>query len=183
MPVFQIDVQKDLGGEFWANVYYVSCASLSQAESTFSTFLAFEQSFHYSQVHFNKLRASTLTENDFQFVSSAVDENGTLEATVAINPLFDAIRTDLNVAVGRPGRKYYRGCLQQTDWGELGFIDPAQRTLITTAVSDLITDLATLGDFTLVQRDGDEIITAAVAPFYTNRQLRRGSRRAVPVIE
>lgn len=182
MPVFQIDVQKDLEGEFWTNVYYVSCASLSQAETTFSTFLEFEQSIHFSDVHFNKLRASTITPLDNVFVSTAVDVNGGLGVEDVLNPLFDVVRVDLNTALGRPGRKYYRGCLMQSDWTRLGELVSGKRTSVNTAVNGLIADIAGLGDFTLVQKDGDEIVTAAVSPFYTNRQLRKGSRRSEPVI-
>lgn len=173
MAVFKIDVEKQLGSEYWSNVYYVEANGIAEA-ATFAVPIAqAERSFTSNTVLFTKARTSDLVPNTDNYITSVLNAYGQNAGQPSeLLPLFNVIRVDLVTGRGRPGRKYYRACLFEP------YVSGSPWTLsagIVDAVNNAINGL--LATVPLVQKDGDQIVTAEVYTTVSMRQLRRGSKR------
>ena len=177
MPHFQIDVEKQLGQEFWTNVYHVTAADMADAISHGSDIVEIEQTVHTSDVNFTKFRASTMTEGDFVFATVPINEPGT-NSTGPYLALFNVVRVDFGIeGFGRPCRKYLRCPIletQQTD----GLLEDAMVTFINENYADLIVGLGFVENPHAVA-----FINGSTSKIVGMRQLRRGSkRRLAPVL-
>jgi hypothetical protein len=177
MPVFKIDIEKQLGAEYWTNVYHCDVADLDAADDVALEVLDAERAIHHVTVTFTKRRVSDIVPNTDNFRTTPINLTGELNDPAALLPLFNVLRVDAVAQTGRPGRKYLRGCLTE---GAITFdtIVPAALTTFDTGYSnamDLITELC--------DEDGDPFIDWQSNPKVGMRQLRRGSkRRTQPII-
>lgn len=178
MAVWKVDIEKFYLGEYWTNVYYVEAATLDDAANIGNSIVPLEESVTLDDILFTKYRTSDLVPGTDNFVTNIINEFGDVvnDATVIL-PLFNVVRVDLSVGVGRPGRKYLRGVLNE---GHIEF-NALSSAIITFMNDNYCVPLATLGG--IVLKDGTPVTSVVVNPNVGMRQLRRGSKRkAVPVI-
>lgn len=177
MSIFKVDIEKQLGTEFWTNVYYVDAESLTAAHAIGAEIVVAERGIHSNLVTFTKYRTSDMVPGTDQFITEPLNVQGAVAANSSLLPLFNVLRVDLGVGVGRPSRKYLRGVLYE-DTVTFDTVDPAA---VAVYDADYANDLEIIEE--LVDIDGQPIINVTVNPKVGMRQLRRGSRRATtPII-
>lgn len=182
MPVFQIDVEKTLGGEFWTNVYYVQAGNLAQAVAAAQDVALMERSFHYSYVLFTKARVRTTVEGDFVYETVPINEFGQVDPLGSPHlPLFNVLRADFQVGGSRPSRKYYKLPILENNQNN-GLIDPGLSADVATKLNARLEALATAGT-PLCDPQGQILQAATTFRNVGMRQLRRGSKRKLkPII-
>lgn len=177
MPVFKVDIEKQYGTEYWTNVYYVDEESLTLAHGVAAEIVNAEQEIHLVSVNFTKYRTSDMVPDTDQYITTPLNSPGERGFAGDPLPLFNVVRVELGVGIGRPSRKYLRGVLCE---GDITFntINGATLTEIDT---DYCNALEAIEE--LVDRDGSPIVDCNAQPMVGMRQLRRGSRRSVtPVL-
>lgn len=181
MPLYQIDVEKRFGEEYWTNVYYVEAADLAEANTIAGKIGGQEANIHFGYVTFTKARIRTAAAGDeiyvtrpFNFVGTA-DPNGG-----ALLPLFNTIRVDFAAISGRPSRKFYRGCLVAANVAHHGKIVEAHAAAVEAKVDAFFEE--GLAQVPLRDVDGQELLSASVARDIAMRQLRRGTKRKLQPI-
>jgi len=176
MALFKIDVEKQMGGEYWTNRYFVDAADFAAAAMMSDEIVTAERAFHGTSVTFTKSRTSDITPGTDVYSTIILNLPGLQGDDGTFLPLFNVLRADLSVGIGRPSRKYYRGVLRETHIIQDG-VDASIRTTASGALNSLLTQI------TLVDVDSQPITLVTVSPFVGMRQLRRGSkRRAAPII-
>lgn len=178
MAVWKVDIEKLMEGEYWTNVYYVEADTLEDASLIGNEIVGIEESITLDLVTFTKFRTSDLTPNTDVYITTIVNETGDVASGGQDPlPLFNVVRFDLSVPVGRPGRKYMRGVLADSTQN-FNSLTPA---MITVLNDNYAVPLA--GLVGVVNKDGQALSTVTTFPFVGMRQLRRGSKRkATPVI-
>lgn len=181
MPLYQIDVEKQMGMEFWTNRYLVRAASLTAAAEGGSRIVAAERDMHTARAFFTQYRARTVAKNDGLFVNVPVAQSGLRAADTSYLPLFNVMRVDFQVASGRPSRKFYRFPLQEGDVND-GVIGAGLVSSISDRLSDLIAAMAD-ANTPIVDPDDQDWLNLAIYTPVGMRQLRRGSKRkAKPIL-
>lgn len=176
MAIFQVDIEKQQGAEFWTNVYHVDTSDISAASAAAADIVDIEQTFHTTDVSFTKYRVSTYPVSDGSFIIVPIGESGGKTPGTSQLPLFCVARADISVGLGRPCRKYYRLPLYESD-------TEGQSITIATRgdVDDGLAAMVALG--VLCDPDGQEWVAGSTMIPIAMRQLRRGSKRsAAPVI-
>lgn len=178
MPLWNVDVEKKLGEEYWTNRYVVEEATIQAAVPLAEQITAWERAVHATGVTFTKWRVSDRVPNTDVFITLALNQPGLWNpGAVEFLPLFNVVRVDFSTGVGRPSRKYLRCPIpegQQQD----GTLIPSMITFVNNSYA---TPLATAAWY--VDVDGEAIIQGQTWPFVGMRQLRRGSKRRLqPVI-
>lgn len=175
---WKVDIEKQLGTEFWTNVYYVNAESITAAAPIANEIVQAERAISHISVQFRKFRISDIdpeTELFFTQVLNVIGLRGT--ATNYPIPLFNVVRADLSTATGRPSRKYLRGVLCETDILGNG-IEVTTLGEISVAYGDALEAIEELVDV-----DDQPFTAVTINPFVAMRQLRRGSRRrTIPVL-
>lgn len=176
MALWQIDVEKVLGTEYWTNVYHVDATSQADAATQGLAIALYEQDLHNVDINLTKYRVSPFP--------------GPSEGTIyPLNlpgqgpdgdrlPLFNVLRVDFAVTTGRPSRKYYRIGITEGEQVD-GRLTDAAREGYEAVVLAFVND----PDIHYVDVDGQPIVQGTVYPLVGMRQLRRGTRRrTTPVI-
>lgn len=172
MPIFKVDIEKLLLGEYWTNRYLCDAVSLIEARNITGALLAMEREFHNVAVQFTKFVVSDNVEGTDQFISVPVNLSGLRETAGELLPLFNAVRTYLVGGPGRQAYKQYRGVLSESDITFNTVVNAVSQD-ITNAINSFI---AANPGF-LVDPQGNAITTASVLNRVTSRQLRRGTKR------
>lgn len=174
MAIFQADIEKRLGSEFWSNRYIINAPDLANAVTfTNVSLVGLERSIHDASVTFTRFRVSSTAVNDGVYSITTLGTTGQRNAG-SLLPLFNTLRLDLNAATGRPSRKFYRGVLSEAD---------IQGDLIITEFGATATTFETLLDEMntnrVVDPQGQTLTAVIVHPFVQMRQLRRSRRRRI----
>lgn len=177
MALYQVDIEKQLGSEYWTNRYFVNSPTLAEADLAGMQIQNRERLFHRTAVTFTKRRVSDTVPNTSNFIVTPVFQPGELAKNGAFLPLFNVLRVDFSVVgSGRPSRKYYRMPLCAGDITSDFNIDSG----ITSAVqAHLVSLIATMDlDYSpIVDPDLQPWVAPAVYLAVAMRQLRRGTRR------
>lgn len=177
MPLFSVDIQKRLGTYYWTNRYVIQADDLTLATNVVPGLVDTEKMIHATTIFFDKARVSDFVAGNDNFIIVPLSGNGEYAVVGDAYPMFNVVRVDLRVAIGRPSRKYYR-----TGFGE-GEADGdhwsnSYYPVLTAAMVQLTTTIAGLVDV-----DGQLIVGYAVPNLIGMRQQRRGSKRKLaPVI-
>lgn len=177
MPVFKVDVQVDLGDQFITNVYHVLADSLSTAGGQGLKILDYQKTILPAGFAFNAVRISTPAEGDNSFYTIPVAVQGTRVASSDPMPMFCRFRVDFQIGFRRPLRKFLLVPLEGDQ--NSGQFSQAARDYVT---NNYIVPILADPIIQLVAADGSPVISAAVNPAVGMRQLRRGSKRKIPVI-
>lgn len=176
MALYKIDIEKSMEGEFWTNRYLVNESDLSGAALHVATLVQAEQVFHGTAVLFTKARVSDMQPDSDTYTTLPLNLSGGQADEGVFIPLFNVVRVDLGVLVGRPSRKFYRGVLRESHISFNTVYAPLAVLIQTTLMSMIQSVPVCDPDLQLIQ-------SVAVSPNVGMRQLRRGSRRrATPVI-
>lgn len=177
MPLFSVDIEKELAGEFWTNRYVVLATDLAQAVIEGGSIYGMERVIHQAHVLFTRYRTSDFDPGTDNYQITVLNEFG-LRTTDDSLPLFCVIRIDFTaVGGGRPSRKYLRGPVKKTD----AISGTLTSGAITFFETNYATPLANLNAY--VDVDAQPISSGQVSPRVGMRQLRRGSRRVTtPVL-
>lgn len=176
MPLYQVDVEKQVGGEYWSNRYLFNVASLTEAAGKMTAIVDAEAPLYHPDVRITKARASDfnpLTDNYsvVQYARAGGRSAGSLA------PLFNVVRIDFNTGSGRPSRKYLRGVLFTGNLAPNFQVDPN----LSPALSAYGTAILGLVGFCDPQMQA--FTNAQVHPYVAMRQLRRGTKRKLkPII-
>lgn len=174
MPLFQVDIEKKLGSEFWSNRYIVEAPNIGEAGNFGLQIVAVERTIHSTLVAFTKLRTSSTAVGDGIYNITPLSGSGNRSVVgTQLLPLFNTLRVDIRAATGRPSRKYYRGVLTEND---------INGDAVTESFSTLADDLDQLAGATppaprIVDPDGEVLSSPLVMPNVQMRQLRRSRRR------
>lgn len=174
MALWEVTINKELGDEEWTNVYWCEAANIDAAADFGFAVYERERAASYSQVYFKSYRVSDGIPNTDVFRIVPLGNNGAVAPTADLLPLFNTVRVDFGAAQGRPSRKYLRGVLTE---GDIQYITVQINALA--RIQDYAS--AMRDDDRYVDVDGQPILTGAPAPLVQMRQLRRGSKRRIPV--
>jgi len=179
LPISQIDIEKRLGLEYWTNRYLCSFqVGTVEAESLATLLMDAERKLYFPDVSINKIRIASAAPDDNVFQSWSPGTTGSRgQLATARLPLFCVLRVDFGAGLGRPSRKYIRGCLTEIDvigdvldWNASGALFSAYGQAVSDAVG-------------VVDPQGDDLNGFSVYRSVGMRQLRRGSRRrSTPVL-
>lgn len=181
MPL-KVEIFKSYQGERWENVYLVRGPGDPPSETPFPD-VAFvianaEREIHLPSVTFEYARVSTVAEGDNSFVTVPIGFNGLRPGSDAGTPLplWNTLRVDLLVEIGRPSRKFFRGVLGEAD---IDYMSVAEgiRTNAQVMMNAMITELTATANVTLVDPQGQEIYASQPYNRVQMRQLTRGRRR------
>jgi hypothetical protein len=177
MPTLRITIEKfcaPLNGEYWTNIYHVNAADVAAAVPLMDAIVAAEASVLYASCIITKGRVDDMVENTDVYFTKVYNTPGGVSTTNAgeFMPLFNVVRVDFgSTAGGRPSRKYYRGCLGETDTGGV--------TLTSGLLSRFATFVVTMIGTGYCDSSGADINSGATWPQPAMRQLRRGSKKKV----
>lgn len=178
MGLYRLDLQKTANNQsFWTNSYVVQTGSLTEAAALIDTYANRESGIHHAGIVIDKGRVSDMVPGTDQFIVKPLNVNGARTGGTSFLPLWDCVRVDFGVAIGRPSRKYLRIYLTEEDVDNSVLAAGLVSTIHTLYVNPMV------GDDTYVDVDGQAIVAGTVYPNVQMRQLRRGSKRkARPVI-
>lgn len=170
MAVYQLDVEKEINGEYWTNTYFVNALEgFTEAIGIAGVVTDAERTFHGTLVRFTKYRLSIPGEADDRFYTEPINAQGLLGLSEYL-PLFNTVRVDFPAGFGRPYRKFYRGCIDEATTNG-GQINIASATAV--ALLSALGDIAGL----IARKNGDFLGQGTIYPRIQMRQLRRGTRR------
>jgi hypothetical protein len=179
MPLFSLDIEKELLGEYWTNRYIISAADLAAATTYAAFYYDRERLVHSSNVLFTKYRVSDMNPLTDVYQIVQPNANGSRAFTTQeYMPLFCVVRVDFTaVGGGRPSRKYLRLPIYETDQMN-GVLNTTYVSFIETNYSNQL-----VLDTSFVDVDGQDLNSGQVWPKVGMRQLRRGSKRKLqPII-
>lgn len=175
MARFKLEIFKRLGGETWANRYWLETLSFTTAAELVEDVVIAEANFHSDQVSFYAARVSSQVEGDglFQNFPLAINGNVPATTTAGLLPLWNVVKVYLSKDLSRPDYKLYRGVIGEANT-EGGQVAVATRNLITTQLTAIA-----LGDPKIIWPfDGVGFTAVTVDPLVRERQLHRRRRRA-----
>lgn len=172
MPLFSLDIQKSLRGEFWTNRYILNADTLLAATPDAVLIVEAERAITIADVQFVSYRISDQIKGTDQYIVVPIGTFGLRVTSTQALPLFDVLRVDFGVGLGRPSRKYLRGVLSEQDQTNYGELDLAAVTYFTNNYATPVKDVAGYVDV-----DGQDITSGRVYGQVGMRQLRRGSKR------
>lgn len=178
MPLWSLDIEKSIPGEFWTNRYILDAASLVNAVAVGNQIVSIERAIHRPGVTFTRFRVSDMDPNTdvYSIVALALPGLAPADASGTL-PLFNVVRVDFNTGSGRPSRKYLRLPLVESQ--------NQDGTLVAAAADFIHTNytIPMLGVNEYVDVDGEPFVSGATHQYVAMRQLRRGSRRrATPIL-
>lgn len=176
MPLFKIDIQKFCLGEYWTNRWLVVAEDLADAQDVANDLVTQERFIHSGIIRFDRVRVSDAVQDTDVYVTIPLNVYGNYPLTGENLPLFNVLRADFNVAVGRPCRKYWRIGLSEN------YVAGSQiAASVIGDANNVIAAIAALGR--VVDPQGNVVTGGSAFPGVQMRQLRRGSRRRTkPVI-
>lgn len=173
MAIYQLDIQKHIGTEYWTNVWHWNL-SAAPTDQRILDFCNRESGFHYSNVIYDKCLFRSYPTSAGIFVEYVLNYPGARTGNADI-PLFNVARSELRAANGKPGIKMFRGALSETDIENLGATTAAVRTTFEGLWDDLFEEFPEL-----CKVSGTLLLDGALSERVGMRQLKQ--RRGKPVI-
>ena len=176
-PLWQIDIQKRLAGEYWTNVYHCVASTPASAQFVADELVTLERGIHMGNVEFVSYRFAAFPgPSEGTVIPIGAFGNG---AIASFLPLFNVMRVDFPATSGRPSRKYYRQPVAEANQ-ENGVWIP---TALAGFQANFTNFAATPVSSQLVDVDGQLLQEGRISPSVGMRQLRRGSKRRLqPII-
>jgi len=176
--VYQIDIQKVLGSEYWTNRYHVTAGSFTEALAAGEEIAQAERAQTLSSVTFVSLRASVPgPENDSYQVQPLGYSGGIGGGSISM-PLFVVVRVTFSKGPGRPDVKYLKAMANNDSLQDPFNYKDSVVTGINNGYVALVFAVEGLCD-----AGGNSYVSASVDKRVGMRQLRRGSKkRDEPII-
>lgn len=178
MYKIQIFKKHPLEPRQWSNVYLVDTESLETATAAMALIYAAETAFHNEATTFDHSVASVWPDSGGVFISVPLNSPGDRADPADNLPLWNTLRVDLTMdGGGRPGRKYYRLPLGESDVANY-VVNSGLLGDVKTTLDALIADLTSLGA-PWVDNDVQTVAESLPNPRVQMRQLHRKRRRTV----
>lgn len=162
----------------WSNVYLVGTDDLATATAAMALIYAAETTFHNESTTFDHGVASVFPDSGGVFTSVPLNSPGDRTDPADNLPLWNTLRVDLTMdGGGRPGRKYYRLPLGESDVNNY-VVNTGLTGSIKTTLDGLIADLTSLGA-PWIDEDEQTVATSAPAARVQMRQLHRKRKKTV----
>lgn len=176
VPLWRIEIHKELPAANWANDYLTDDVTIEDAQDLAALLLSWEKAIHKNAINFSYIRISSYVKGDRFFRHLTINEPGDVFPVDSL-PYFNTLRIDFQTAHSDPSRKYYRQPVGEGDQTNGVF-----STTFTSGIAALITSkLETPGVLDhLVTPAGNKVGSAVVYPFVQMRQLHRRRRKKVP---
>ena len=176
MPIYKVNVQAYVLGNYISNRYEVYAASIAAAADMAPDIADIQSNILPDSFYITKINVETPEKRDGIFWTQDVSIQGKRHNTSALLPLFNRFRVDFGVPFRRPLRKYLVGvCEEDTADGDLTNV---AIQLVDTQYSQLIVGLGYV-----VNPTGTHITQGNARRQVGMHQLRRGSKRkARPII-
>lgn len=175
LPNHRVEIVKAIGTEEWANDYLVDVPDLDAAIAFANTLVVAERAFHYNNVVFVRIRASTLLVGDRRFRVVGLTGTGSRTATATVQlPLFNVARVDIQTQDSDPLRKYYRLPLQEEEVTNAS-VEGATRTLIDNQLNLALGNANVAGRW--VSGSGNVALNAVTQLRVAQRQLKRRRKK------
>lgn len=173
---WEIAIEKQLGSEYWINVYHADVASQAEARAVGDEIVGVERGVTMQQVGFTKMRVRQVSELAAPGTVYPIGLPGAMADSIYL-PLFVVARIDIAVPVGRPDRKFLKSPMPASLVANGNLTGPA----IALYNANYCTPLLAIEGIS--DRSGQEYLSAAVSPAAGMRQLRRGTRKkSTPII-
>lgn len=158
---------------YWTNVYWIDAATLVDAGAVLTNIKNAELPLYTSGIIVTNGRVDDAVPDTDVYLTLPYNNAGTRAGpTSDIAPLWVTSRVDFGVSgMGRPSRKYLRGTLWEEDFTYNG--------LSANQLTRLNTYGAAIVGLTVVDPDGQDLISYSPFPAPQMRQLRRGKKRVV----
>lgn len=173
MPLYSLDIEKQLGTEYWTNRYILDGASPAGLNTAAVAIVAAERAITLDSVTFTKYRISSVATGDDDYVIIALGSAGqrAVGGATAL-PLFNCVRVDFDATQGRPSRKYLRGIIAEGDQSDFGVLNDTLLDFVDENYTGYV-----VGVPEFVDVDGQGFTGGRSMKAIAMRQLRRGSRR------
>lgn len=191
--VFTVRVYKNYSGQEWANTYELQAigeVTKATLESAASTILAAEREFTFNFVNFDRVVVSTYVPdgtpyNPDNFFTVIYDLQGLRISEAEPMPLYACMFARRVVAGGRPGKAFYRGCLNESDVSfstKNHLISPGQQSFYSSKLNTMLSSLPAGVQFVLASGRPAPVLVRPVISFSVSartatRQLDRTRRR------
>ena len=176
MALWEVSIQKQLGSEYWINVYHCEAADQPAARVVAEEIVGVERAVTMDNVSFVNFRIRQASVLGAPGTVYPIGLTG-LVATTVYMPLFVVARFDFAVPVGRPSRKFLKPPVATTIISN-GTFTTAGQTFYNNTYADGLLAISELR-----ANDGQSFLSIRVNPTVGMRQLRRGSRkRTTPII-
>lgn len=176
MAVWQIDIQKQLGTEYWTNVYHCNVASQAAAKVVAEALIEAERRISLNVVSFVNYRVRPYPAGGIPGTVYPIGTVGYGPAGAYL-PLWNTVNVIFTVSQGRPSRKYLKAPLLEVAQ-ENGLLVEPYLTVFKDEYATVLEGIAELCD-----SQGNPFLDVGIVPNVGMRQLRRGSkRRVIPVI-
>jgi hypothetical protein len=176
MAVWQVDIQKQLGTEYWTNVYHVNVPSQAAAVTEAQTIIYAERQLSMDNVTFVNYRVRPFPAGGTPGTVYPIGQAG-LSASADYLPLWNTVNVIFTVGQGRPSRKYLKLPIPEVAQSN-GIISSTYLASWGTAYSAALEGMANLCD-----SQGNPFLDVGILVNVGMRQLRRGSKRKLlPVI-
>lgn len=177
MPIYQIDTQKQLGTEYWTNVWHVLAEGVAGARISAEVIMDAELANSHADVKGVSYRVALYPLAGGQGTIVPFTQVGGQVAYDYL-PLFNVVRIDWSTGEGRPSRKYMK-FPTGTSWVTNGNLDASMVLAFQNNIANYL--LAEVPE--LCNIHGENLTIAQVFTPVAMRQLRRGSKRKLgPVI-
>lgn len=176
MAVWQLDIQKKLGTEYWTNVYHANVANQGSMQTLANIIAGIEQDVTLDIVEFTSFRIRPYGVPGAEGTVYPLGYFGQNPSGVYL-PLFNTVNVVFAAQTGRPSRKYLRIPVVE-EANNNGVLAPTYLSSFQLNYADPLAAIPELCDV-----DGQTFTQVRVLPTIGMRQLRRGSkRRLLPVI-
>jgi hypothetical protein len=172
---WQVVIQKQYGTEYYVNDYHVQADSAQAAAVQAELIVEIERAVHATTVSFINYRVKNAASSA-QGTVYPIGESG-LNPAGAMMPLYNTVRVDMAVEVGRPGRKYLRLPIQMAASSNGQF----NSDFLNFMLDFYCLPLQNLG--TVCKPNGQLFTLIRPVASVQMRQIRRGSKRRLqPII-
>lgn len=173
MAIWECTVEKQMGQEFWTNVYHFQAADLALASNIGDSIADIEVAAHYNSVTVTAYRVSDTTPGSGVFTTIPRGQSGANILASDYLPLWNVARVDFTVSGRRACRKFLRLPIPEGEQSAGGLSVQLRNGIL----QNYANPLAALGVLTNPQ--GDPILDGIVMPMVAMRQLKRGSKRKI----
>lgn len=178
MARFRLQTFKQIGsGKVWSNAYNCVAADFPSAQVIGDAIIAAERNVHLNTVSFIYYRITITEPHDGEFTNVPVNLQG-LGGTGDYLPVFNTIRCDFAVALGRPSRHYIRRPIREDEQSGGGLQSDVRAALLSAYV-DVLVALSVPTDNFLCDESGHHFISGSVYAFVTMRSTTRRRRKKV----
>lgn len=177
MPVYQVDVQTKAGAIYVSNIYHVIANDIQSAHVQAALIAQIQAKTIPSFWSIDYLRTSTPAPGDGQYIAQPVNFPGQRGTPGQLLSYFNRFRVIFSVGFRRPLTKYLIGVGENDVDG-----DSFGQGVISEFQTNYATPLHTTQGLAMCSPSGLPVLSGGLATAVGMHQLRRASKRKLPII-